>query len=136
MNGILPLVLLCLPLQGEPADIAGVYSIVGREGDNAYIGSANIHKSGDGYAVQMAVATIEDGEIKSFSTVLAVGLRSGDKLSIAWTSGKVVGVTVYQIEKGGVLAGTWMTLPGTGTVRTETLKRIGPLPLPKPGGGA
>lgn len=40
---------------------------------------------------------------------------------MSWTDKKVIGITVYQIEKGPRLVGLWTELGGPGLLRTDVL---------------
>lgn len=117
------------PLTVGETSIEGVYSVSGSD----YAGVATIRKFGDGYTMQMITATVdESGEATGSGSSLAIGLRDGNKITFSWHT-KVQGLTHYTIGKDGVLSGRWLTIPGDGKTRPETLKRTGP--LPKPAGG-
>lgn len=113
-------------LLGDPLE--GVYSIVGKEGDLDYTGSAVIRRVGSGYVMQTITTYLDpQGEPHAFGSLVAVGLRDGDNMAFSWSVGKTIGATMFKVEKGGALSGRWISLPG-GEVRTERLERIGPLP--------
>jgi hypothetical protein len=109
----------------EPVDITGYYTCRGREGNGAqYTGVAVVTKAKEVYIVQW---TIGIG-----SNFVGVGIRQGDKLAVSWAQagekGLVRGINLYRIEKGPTLNGRWATLPGDGTLKTETLtflKKLG-----------
>lgn len=121
----------------QPAadDLEGIYSVAGLEADLPYTGAATIRKFEDGYIVHVMTSALdEEGNARNSNSTVAIGLRDGNKLSLAWKTPTITGVTVYTIGKDGVLSGRWITLPGQGKERTETLKRIGDLPkAPKSG---
>jgi uncharacterized protein (TIGR03067 family) len=52
---------------------------------------------------------------------VATGIRTGDSLATSWVSSGQVGVSVYKIEKGPKLTGSYTPLAGVGLLTTETL---------------
>jgi hypothetical protein len=109
----------------EVVDISGYYTCRGKETNGKqYTGIAVITKAKEVYAVQW---TIGIG-----STFLGVGIRQGNILAVSWAQpGEqtvVRGINMYKIDKGPTLTGRWATLPGDGTLKSETLtflKRLG-----------
>src|SRR5437870_8609744 len=97
----------------EP-EIAGDYRSESLELDGSrFVSQVTIERRGDSYFV-----TYKRGESIAF---LGVGLRKGSTFSMSWTDKKVVGVTVYEIEKGPRLVGEWTELGGAGLLRSDVL---------------
>jgi hypothetical protein len=119
------------PMQPQADALEGIYAVAGKENGADYTGAVVIRKFGDGYAVQISTALLEEGELAGMSHFNGVAMKRGDQLSFAWKMDKFVGLTVYTIGKNGVMAGQWMTFPGAGQLRSETLTRLGPLPKPQ-----
>lgn len=100
-------------------DITGYYTCAGREGPGKnYSGVAVIAKKDEVYTIQWIIGT--GGGFHG------VGVRQGDTFAASWAipadkGGVVRGVNLYRIESGPRLVGRWATMPGDGTVRTETL---------------
>lgn len=108
--------------------IEGIYSISGKEGDADYTGTAIIRKIADGYVIQTSIAFLnEDGAPANLMNAKGIAMHSGDKLCFSWRFGDIFGVTVYEIQKDGVMRGRWMAYPN-GIMRHERMKRIGALP--------
>jgi hypothetical protein len=113
------------PGDQEVVDIAGYYTCRGREANGKpYTGIAVITKAKEIYVVQWTIGV--------GSTFVGVGIRQGNTLAVSWAQGAdkgvVRGINLYRIEKGPMLNGRWATLPGDGTLKTETLtflKRLG-----------
>jgi hypothetical protein len=101
------------------ADITGYYSCRGTDGKGgSYSGVAVISKQREVYVVQWTIGV--------GSAFVGLGIRQGESLSVSWAmagdKGSVVrGINVYRIEAGPRLTGQWATLPGNGTINTETL---------------
>lgn len=105
-------------LEQEVGDISGYYTCKGVEsGGKSYSGIAVITKKNDVYIMQWVVG--------SASTFTGLGIRQGATFSASWAiageRGLVRGVNMYRIEPGPRLVGRWATLPGTGTLQSETL---------------
>lgn len=100
--------------------IEGIYSTVS---DDGYSGSVVIRKFGDGYSLQ--TSTHSEGKL---GYTISIGVMVENRLSTSWKAGEAVGVTVYDIHKDGSMTGRWMMLPGNGELKTERLKKLGPLP--------
>jgi hypothetical protein len=106
------------PGDREMLDISGYFTCRGKEGNGTpYTGVAVITRAKDVYLVQWNIGI--------GSTFLGVGIRQGNTLSVSWAQsterGVMRGINVYRIEKGPTLHGRWATLPGDGTLKTETL---------------
>jgi hypothetical protein len=107
-------------------DITGYYTCRGIDGKGgAYTGVAVISKQRDVYVVQWTIGIA--------SSFIGVGMRQDNTLCVSWTmpsekGGTIRGLNIYRIEPGPRLVGQWTTLPGSGTIHTETLsllKRLG-----------
>lgn len=109
--------------------LEGIYAVSGQDDAGGYTGSATIRVRGDGYLVQIATTSFdENGNIFGVGSVNGLGMKHGDKLSVAWKQGdRVIGLTVYTIKKD-TLSGRWLTFPGGTNTKGETLKKIGALP--------
>jgi hypothetical protein len=101
-------------------DLSGYYICEGHEGPGKqYKGIAVITKKNDVYVVQWVIGTSP--------SYAGVGLRTDNTFSAGWalTMGEkntlVRGVNTYRIEPGPRLVGRWATVPGDGTIRSETL---------------
>jgi hypothetical protein len=113
------------PGDREMIDIAGYYTCRGKEASGKqYTGIAVITKANEIYIVQWTIGV--------GSTFMGVGIRQGNTLAVSWAQGTekgiLRGINLYRIEKGPMLTGRWATLPGDGTLKTETLtflKRLG-----------
>jgi hypothetical protein len=123
------IVLAALAAGDIPTDrLPGVYTIVGKIGDDEYTGAVVIRKRGEAYLFQSITGT-ETEEGHSLGATVGVGLLDGKKLSVSWKSSTgMIGVTVYEVMKDGALAGRWISLPGAEEARTERLTRIAALP--------
>lgn len=102
----------------EMIDISGYYSCSGEDAQGTrYSGITIITKKNDVYLVQWTIGL--------GANFVGIGIRQGDTLAVSWaTSGEkglVRGVNLYRISAGPRLSGTWATLPGNGTTRTENL---------------
>ena len=105
-------------LEQEVGDISGYYTCRGVEtGGKAYSGVAVISKKNEVYVVQWMVG--------GGSTFAGIGVRQGSTFSASWAisgeRGLTRGVNMYKIEPGPRLVGRWATLPGTGSLQSETL---------------
>jgi hypothetical protein len=109
-------------LKGELTtfDLSGYYICEGNEGPGKqYKGIAVITKKNDVYVVQWVIGTSP--------SYAGDGLRTDNTFSAGWalTLGEknslIRGVNTYRIETGPRLVGRWATVPGDGTIRTETL---------------
>jgi hypothetical protein len=107
-------------VQHKDMDITGYYTCSGREGvGKNYTGVAVISKKDDVYTVQWIIGT-------GGAAFYGVAVRQGDSFAASWAipgdkGGVVRGVNLYRIESGPRLVGRWATMPGDGTLRTETL---------------
>lgn len=113
------------PVPAEVGDISGYYSCEGTEAKGSkYHGIVTIVRKADIYVVTWSI-----GEGSNF---VGVGVKLGDNLSVGWAmpvgEGKVVrGVNVYRVDgtkERPKLVGRWATIPGNGTVQSETLTFI------------
>lgn len=103
----------------EKVKIVGNYDAAGKDiSGKDYTATVAITEEGDAYRVEW---TMPDG-----GGFLGIGIRSGKTLSVSWAGqqqrGVIVGIMVYEIQKGGTLEGKWTMLGSKGVVRTETLK--------------
>ena len=104
------------------AKLDGWYKLDGKQGKKSYAGMAMLRKIDDVYFVQFM---LEGG-----SQTKGIGIRTGDKLAVGWTTGDGTGVTVYQIDSNGVLTGHWASLPTDGQQHQETLTYTSKLTAP------
>lgn len=104
----------------EPViDLEGIYSASGIDGRGKnYAGAAMIRRLGDTYFVQWACGEATSG----------IGVKTGDVLSVGWSSDGVRGCTVYKIQPGPKLVGTWVSFPGNGQRMPETLEFVKAFP--------
>lgn len=98
----------------EPIDIVTRYRAesVGPDGTRQVVG-AEIQRHGDAYLVKW---TRPAGVL-----YVGVGIRNGNTLSVAWMNRGSVGTSLYKIEKGPKLMGTFTELGGIGLISQETL---------------
>ncbi len=75
--------------------------------------TAEVQRHGDAYLVRWSV-----GKATAY---VGVGIRKGNTLSVAWTNRGSLGVSVYEIDKGPRLFGTYTELGGAGVVAREVL---------------
>jgi hypothetical protein len=110
----------------DVGDITGYYTCRGQDGKGGgYTGVAVISKQREVYVVQWTIGVA--------SSFIGLGIREGNRLAVSWAMpgdklGVVRGINLYRIEPGPRLVGQWATLPGNGTINTETLnllKRLG-----------
>jgi uncharacterized protein (TIGR03067 family) len=100
----------------KPADetikIIGRYKSTSSGLDGArQTATAEIQKHGDAYMIKWSVA----GGV----AYIGIGIRKGNILSVAWANRGNVGVSVYTIEKGPKLVGTFSELGGPGLISNE-----------------
>jgi hypothetical protein len=74
---------------------------------------ADIQKRGDAYFVRW--------EVRGGVAYIGAGIRNGNTLSVAWLNRGSAGISVYQIEKGPKLVGTYTEVGGPGLVGREVL---------------
>ncbi len=111
----------------KPGDLSGVYLHHSVVGDTTYRGTTILHKNGDAYVVA-ASSIADDGETLSTVHCHGVGSFEGGVLVVAWRSGASgVGVTKYTFD-GATLKGRYVTQPGDGVTREETLTFCRKLP--------
>ena len=105
------------PAEGKfPGDIAGEYNSQATAlGGPDVEGKAVIQRLGESYLVRYS----HQGRL----AYLGVGVRSGDVLSVSWSSPdrKEIGLSVYLIEKNGTMRGRYSKLGGAGILNGETL---------------
>jgi uncharacterized protein (TIGR03067 family) len=98
----------------EAVDIVGRYKSTATGPDGArQTATAEIQRHGDAYLVRWNV-----GPALAY---VGVGIRKANTLSVAWTNRGTVGVSVYEIEKGPKLIGTFTDLGGPGLMSREVL---------------
>jgi uncharacterized protein (TIGR03067 family) len=102
---------------GEEIDICGKYrsESTGADGKKQVL-NAEVTKRGDAYLVAWKMA----GGLAYVGT----GIRRGDTLSVAWANRGTVGISVYKIEKGPRLVGTYTEVGGPGLVTPEVLTSV------------
>jgi uncharacterized protein (TIGR03067 family) len=112
----------------EKIQITGSYRSESIQANNTkYIADVVIERLGDAY-----LATYKKGTV---TTYVAIGVRQGDVLSLAWANQGQVGVTLYKIEPGPRLVGQYTHLGGIGTISQEILtpaKKLLDARLPDP----
>jgi uncharacterized protein (TIGR03067 family) len=101
-----------VPRPDETINIVGRYKSTssGLEGARQTT-TAEIQKHGDAYQVKWSV-----GRGVAY---IGIGIRKGNTLSVAWANRGTVGVSVYAIEKGPKLVGSFSELGGPGLVSSE-----------------
>jgi uncharacterized protein (TIGR03067 family) len=121
---------------GEGVDIRGRYrsDSLGLDGKKVTT-HAEIQKHGDAYLVRW---TVSEGV-----AYVGTGIRQGNTFSVAWANRGGAGISVYKIEKGGILRGVFTELGGVGVIGQETLTpsrkggwvevRLDPKPAPAEG---
>jgi hypothetical protein len=104
------------PAAAGQVDILGAYeSQKVAEDGSTFTTQVTIERRGNAYQL-----TYRSGPAVIF---VGIGLREGDRLSMSWSSQELVGISVYQIEKGPKLVGRFTQLGGIGFVGRETLTR-------------
>jgi uncharacterized protein (TIGR03067 family) len=99
---------------GEEVEIVGRYKSESFDGSGAVKrATAEIQRKGDAYIVLWS-----HGGVGAF---IGVGIRKANVLSVAWTNREGLGVSVYQIEKGPKLVGTYTDIKGVGVLARENL---------------
>lgn len=103
--------------KAKPAeiDITGRYTCKGRAGANReYVGRTFISKKKDTYQLAWTVGN---------ELYFGEGIREGNVLSVCWLLGQTqaAGITVFHIEEGPKLLGTWTQLGGNGNLLPEDL---------------
>ena len=94
----------------EQADPVGHYSVKGQNPSKAmYNGHVSVTKKGETYDVVWKIG----GE-----TITGVGISVENNFSVAYQSGKDVGLAVYQKNPDGTWLGLW-TIEGAGRVGLE-----------------
>ena len=108
------------PAEPKPAeiDISGRYTCKGRAMMNKeYFGHTFITKKKDTYQLAWTVGS---------ELYFGEGIREGNVLSVCWLLGQTqaAGITVFHIEEGPKLLGTWTQLGGNGNLLPEDLTFI------------
>lgn len=100
--------------QDEDIDILGKYTseTFGLDNKKASM-KAEIEKRGDAYLMKW--------EVPGGVAFIGTGIRKGKTLSVAWVNRGSAGVTVFEIEKGPKLIGTYTDVGGAGLVSREVL---------------
>jgi len=103
----------------EETDIRGKYRSESFGPDRKKVTmDAEIQKRGDAYLVRW--------EVSEGVAYVGTGIRTGDTLSVAWVNRGSVGISVYKIEKGPKLVGTYTEVGGAGLVAKEELTATKP----------
>jgi uncharacterized protein (TIGR03067 family) len=105
-----------LRLKGEEESIAGTYRSVSSFGGKEQTADAVIERVGDAYLVKYSVNKVP--------AYIGIGLRQGDVFCMSWLNQGQVGVTLYKIEAGPRLVGSFTQLNAPGIVAEETLTRV------------
>lgn len=109
-----------LKLEPQAGDLAGYYTCKGVEQHGPavkeYAGIVAIERKGEVYLVQW---------LAGGSALAGIGIRQGEYFAVSWAQsgpmGSMKGVNLYRVEKGPRLVGRWASLPGPGTLQSETL---------------
>jgi uncharacterized protein (TIGR03067 family) len=113
------LLIVCkrVPVRKGEADLTGHYKsesidIVGKR----YVYDTIVEKSGDCYLVTYRV----NKKLVYFGT----GIRRGNFFALAWSTPDQAGITLYQIDDGGVLSGDFTHVGSPGFMGKETLTPV------------
>lgn len=113
-----------------PADaLAGYYACSGEINGKAYSGVVQIQQKGSAYVVQWAIG---GGSVLGVGQLVRGENGQPDLLCVAWIDGQVRGSTVYRV-RGRAIEGTWIALPGDGSIRRERLQWLSAAPEPADG---
>ena len=112
---------LALFVCGIEADSESHRSGHGTKGDCSTFGGdgkkqtlkVEIQKRGDAYLLRW--------DVRGGVAFVGSGIRQGNTLSVAWVNRGSVGVSVYKIEKGPKLVGTYTEVGGPGLIGKEVL---------------
>jgi uncharacterized protein (TIGR03067 family) len=98
----------------ETIDIRGRYrcETYGTDGKKQTL-RVEIQKRGDAYLLRW--------DARGGVAFIGTGIRQGNTLSVAWVNRGSAGVSVYKIEKGPKLSGTYTEVGGPGLVGREVL---------------
>ena len=107
---------LSVPTPILAQDLSGMYQCegVGPNGTK-YRGIVEIAKNDQTYRLRWTIRP--DG------VYLGIGILRGDELAVSYF-GQVLGVVLYQIEKGPRLVGQWTVMGADGQVFSETLTKM------------
>lgn len=100
--------------EGETIDIRGRYrcETFGADGKKQTL-RVEIQKRGDAYLLRW--------DVRGGVAFIGSGIRQGNTLSVAWMNRGSAGVSVYKIEKGPKLVGSYTEVGGPGLVGREVL---------------
>ncbi len=98
----------------EEIDIRGTYrcETFGTDGKKQTL-TATVQKRGDAYLIRW--------EVRGGVAFLGTGIRQGNTLSVAWLNRGSAGISVYKIEKGPKLVGSYTEVGGPGLIGREVL---------------
>ena len=112
----------------------GYYAVEGEENNRTYHGICVIQKYGGELSQSFTISTTVDKV-----TVIGIAQERQGLLCVGWTGissdgSTAKGCTVL-VRKNNQVAGTWVSLPGDGTLRTERYTFLRSIdPAPKDGG--
>ena len=116
-SGRLLLVSKRIRTKDDQPDLTGTYRSVTTEIDGSrHAAEVEVERMGDAYQV-----TYKRGPAVAY---LGVGLRKGNVFCMSWISQGQVGVTLYTIEPGPRLVGSYTQLGGPGILSEEVLTRV------------